>query len=252
MAQFADEDKLLLSRAEDALRLAGVHYSVKTFGFLNPRQRAFLEKLLLPAADMRAVFDGGYAEAERTLLVCYPEFYVPEPEEYLCLLEITGRDIGGLSHRDYLGSLMGLGITRENIGDILVLENRTLVFVKPEIAPYILQNLSKIGRCGIKIRRQEPSSAEIPSRSVRDVQGTVSGLRLDSVLSVGIGLSRSKTVELIHSGLVSVNWEPVQEPDVSLKEGDVISARGYGRMCLSRIGGLTRKNRYAITVSRYV
>lgn len=252
MAQLESEDKLLISRAEDALRIAGDRYCVKTLGFLNPHQRALVERHLLPDPDMCVEFDGGYAEAERTLLVCRPEYCIPGPEEYLCLLEFTGRDTAELSHRDYLGSLMGLGITRENIGDILVLENRALAFVKPEIAAYIMQNLTKIGRCGVHIRRTSPAEAEIPPRPVRDVQGTVSSLRLDSVLSAGIGVSRSKAADLIRGGLVTVNWELVQDVSASLREGDVISVRGHGRMKLSQIGGLTRKNRYSITVSRYV
>lgn len=246
------EEKLLLSKAEDALRLAQKRYSVKTLGFLNPRERVFVEKHLFAPSGMQIGFDGGYDEAERTLLVCAPDFLELNRQEYLNVLECTGRELGGLSHRDYLGSLMGLGITRESVGDILITETKAYLFVKPEQTEYMMQNLTKIGRCGIRLRLCSMEEVEVPLRATKDVDATVSALRLDSVLSVALGVSRGKSAEMIRSGVVMVNWEITEEVSYMLKEGDILSVRGYGRMCLSRVGGLTRKGRCAITVSRYI
>lgn len=242
------DDKLLLSRAEDALRIAEKRYEVKTLGFLTPRERMLLKTQLLPNSDMSMLFDGGYDEAERTLLVCFPEFIVPNRDEYLDLIECTGRDTAELSHRDYLGSLMGLGIVRESIGDILVLEDRAMFFVKPEITEYILQNLTKIGRCGVHLKRCSANDAEIPQPKEKEIETTVSSLRLDSIVSAAAGVSRSRSAELIQSSAVAVNWESVSEPSVTLKEGDVFSVRGFGRMKLLRIGGRTRKGRLSVTI----
>ncbi len=246
------DEKLLIARAEDALRLAEKRFCVKTLGFLNPHQRVLVQKQITPIPGVELMFDGGFPEAERTLLVCYPEYVVPEQEEYLSLIECTGRELGGLSHRDYLGSLMGLGIVRENIGDILVDETKTLLFLKPEIVDYVLQNLTKIGRCGIHLNQVPVSVAEIPKRPVKEINGTVATLRLDAVLAVGTGMARGKAAELIQSGQVAVNWETTDSVSVSVKEGDVISARGFGRMKLEQIGGTTRKGRIGITMVRYV
>lgn len=250
--QESSDDRLLISKAEDALKIAEKRYSAKTLGFLNPHQRNVICANVLPYSDMKMVFDGGYDEAERTMLVCFPEYIVPKREEYMALLECTGRDIGRLSHRDYLGSLMGLGIVRENIGDIMVSEEKTLLVVKRSSAEYILLNLKKIGSCGISIKECDFGETLIPKKPVRDISGTVSALRLDSVISMAVGVSRTKSAELIRSGLVTVNWETVDEVSVCLKEGDVFSVRGYGRMKLSNIGGITRKGRIAIVVSRYI
>ncbi len=246
------EEKLLIAKAEDALRLSEKHYCSKTLGFLNPHQRVLIQKHVKKPAQMEMVFDGGFPEAERTLLVCYPEFCQPAQEEYLALLECTGRDIAGLNHRDYLGSLMGLGITRENIGDILVGEEKTYLYLKPEIAEYVIQNLTKIGRHGIRLRECSVTEAELPQRPVKEITGTVATLRLDAVLAVGTGLARGKAAELIQGGQVAVNWETVQEGSVAVKEGDVFSVRGFGRMKLLTVGGTTRKGRIAITMIRYV
>jgi RNA-binding protein YlmH len=246
------DEKLLLSRAEDALRLAQKRYDVKTLGFLTPRERIFLEKHVFAPHDMQLYFDGGYPDAERTLLVCAPEFMNPMQEEYLHIIECTGREINGLSHRDYLGSLMGLGIVRESIGDILVAEEKAYFFIKPEQTEYILQNLTKIGRCGIRLRLCAFEEVQVPERATKEVETTVSGLRLDSVISSAIGVSRGKSAEMIHAGMVTVNWETIEDVSRGVKEGDMFSVRGYGRMKLSRVGGLTRKGRYSITISRYI
>ncbi|MBE5040972.1 YlmH family RNA-binding protein [Ructibacterium gallinarum] len=252
MSAVSAEDKLWISRAEDALQLSRKRYDIKTLGFLNPYQRVLIEKSVFPDSDMQMFFDGGYESAERTLMVCCPEYYLAAPEDYIAALQITGRELADLSHRDYLGSLMGLGIARENIGDILVSESGASVFMKPEIAVYVLQNLSKIGRRGVTVCQCALTEIEIPERPVKNIVGTVASLRLDSVLSTALGISRSKASELIRGGMVTVNFEPTEETSNMLEEGAVLSVRGFGRMRLSEIGGMTRKGRYSITISRYV
>ncbi len=246
------QEKLLIARGEDAISLAEKRCFVKTLGFLNPYEQQILKRHLPKISGMEIFFDGGYPEAERTMLVCYPDFLTPETSDYITVLECTGRDLEDLSHRDYLGSLMGLGITRENIGDILVSEDRAYLFVKPEITEYILQNLSKIGRRGVTVKEVSHSEAILPVREAKEVQGTVAGLRLDAVIATAISVARGKSADLIRGGLVDVNWETVEDVSREVKEGDVFSVRGYGRMKLSRIGGLTRKGRYGITVLRYL
>lgn len=246
------QEKLLVARGEDTLALAEKRCYVKTLGFLNPYEQQVLKRNLARISGMEIAFDGGHPEAERTMLVCYPDFLMPETSDYITLLECTGRDLAGLSHRDYLGSLMGLGIARENIGDILVSDERAYLFVKPEIAEYILQNLSKIGRRGVKIKEVPLSEAVLPKRDGKEVQGTVAGLRLDAVIATALSLARGKSADLIRNGLVEVNWETVEDVSREVKEGDVFSVRGHGRMKLSRIGGLTRKGRYGITIWRYL
>lgn len=246
------EEKLLLARAEDAIRLAERQYCARTLGFLNPRQRLFLERRLTCPPDLTLFFDGGYEEAERTVMVCHPAYGAPEREEYLSVLECTGRDLMGLSHRDYLGSLMGLGIVRENIGDILVTEEKTVLFVKPEIESYILQNLTKVGNRGIRLEKVTTEAVLLPERPTKEIRSTVAGLRLDAVLATAAGIGRGKAAELIRIGQVTINWETVTEVSATVREGDVLSARGYGRMKLTEVGGLTRKGRYGITLVRYI
>lgn len=245
------EDKMILSRAEDAAKLAAKNYSVKTVGFLNPRQRSLIMKSLYPEADMITEFNGGYPDAERTLLVCRPEYAEFNTDDVLVVIRVTGRDLGKLTHRDYLGSLMGLGITRENIGDILTEPSGAFIFVKCEIADYIINNLEKIGRCGVKTSVCGCGEAELPMPKIKEISCTVSSLRIDAVLSASAGISRSRAAELIGQGCVSLNWEETESSSKQVEEGDLISVRGIGRMRLDRVGGLTRKGRIGITVVRF-
>ena len=134
----------------------------------------------------------------------------------------------------------------------MVSDDKAYLFVKPEIKEYVLQNLSKIGRRGVTIKEVPLTEAVLPTREVKEVQGTVASLRLDAVIATAISIARGKSADFIQNGLVEVNWETVEDVSREVKEGDVFSVRGYGRMKLSRIGGLTRKGRYGITVLRYL
>ncbi len=251
MTQTDKEDKLVLSRAEDAIKLSERNYQIKTVGFLNPHQRSLILKSLHFGGDVRVSFEGGYPSAERTMMLCVPEYLEADTDEIISVVKITGRDIGSLTHRDYLGSLMGLGITRENIGDILCTECGAFVFVRCEIADYILNNLEKIGRNGVKLELCKCADTEIPEPKIREIKGTVSSLRLDAVLSLSTGLSRTRAAELISAGQISLNWEVCDSPSRKLCEGDLISARGLGRMRVESIGGLTRKGRIGLSVARF-
>lgn len=245
------EEKLLLAKAEDAALFSEKHYNVKTLGFLNPFQRCFLEKNLLLSPDISVFFDGGYPDAERTLMVCSPEEIIPKQEEYISVLECSGRGIEGLTHRDYLGSLMALGITRESVGDISIVAEKAYLFVKPETAVYLLQNLTKIGRFGVQLRQISGTEISVPEPVCIEVQTTVASLRLDSVLASAISVSRAKASEMIRCGLVAINWEIKEDVSAQIQENDLLSVRGFGRCRVATVGGITKKGRCRLILHKY-
>lgn len=251
MTQSEKDDKLILSRAEDAVEIAERTYCTRAVGFLNPHQRSIIKRNVFPQAGIITSFEGGYPDAERTLFVCRPEYAEDEADALLRVIVISGRDIGGLTHRDYLGSIMGLGITRTNIGDILVGADKTHVFVKAEIADYIAANLEKVGNRGVKCVICNRENADIPKPKIKEIKGTVSSLRLDAVLSLAAGISRGRAAELISQGLISLNWETAESVSAQVGEGDLISARGFGRMRLDKIGGQTRKGRLGVIIAKF-
>lgn len=248
------EDKLIIARAEDAMAKAEKQYCVTTVGFLNPHQRKMIkDSLYLNSGntDITAEFIGGYPEAERALLVFRPEFIEFTQDDVLSAVHISGRELQGLTHRDYLGSLMGLGIVRESIGDIVVFGDGAYIFAKERIGDYIIQNLSKIGRRGVKCTLCLCSEAKLPESDYKEVRGTVSSLRLDAVLAFSAGISRSRAADMIGKGLVSVNFETAVSVSRTMIQDDLMSVRGIGRMRIKEIGSLTRKGRTGITVLKY-
>jgi RNA-binding protein YlmH len=155
-----------------------------------------------------------------------------------------------LSHRDFLGALLSLNIKRETIGDILVGDSNAVVFVTNTVAPLILSEITKIGRVGVKV--SDSVLDVLPIREeFEDIFGTVSSLRLDSVVSVMTGLSREKASEIILAKRVSLNHFECTSVSKTLKQADVISIRGYGRFILNEASGLTKKGRIKVNIKKY-
>jgi len=248
------EDKLFVSKVLDQALLSLKYHEQRYTSFLDPHQQKLLQQKLIKINDIGFHFWGGYEEAERKVLSIYPDYLYPEEDQYpISVLEISGRDLDGLSHRDFLGSLLSLGIKREKIGDILVSDDsKCYVFVISDICSYLLINLRKVKNCTVLVREVENQNLSLPEKKFKEIHGTVASLRLDSVLSVALGQSRSKVLQYINADKVSVNWELATSSSQMVKEGDVISVRGYGRMVLDQVGGPTRKGRQNITVKRFI
>ena len=251
--ELKSEDKLLLSRANDCVERARSRYAFSALGFLSPAERTLIERSLPRLGDVNYMFWGGYDTVERTMFVCFPDYMEFNSENaQISALEITGREISRLSHRDFLGSALALGIKREKIGDILAAEDRCLMFAASDIAEYIRENLTKIGNAGVAVAFADFGAVEPPERNVSEISGTVASLRLDAVLSVALKVSRSAAAELIAGGLVHVNWELALQTTRLIVAGDIFSVKGFGRFRLGTIGSLSKKGRHHIVVEKYL
>lgn len=188
---------------------------------------------------------GGYDEAERRVIIFSGYGYtVP-----FSPVVFSGRDVGKLTHRDFLGTLMSLNIKREMIGDILVGEERTVAFVMNSVLP-LVEELSKVGGVGVTISH-DFSEDDIPEKKFDVINATVKSLRIDAVLSDAIGLSREKTQALIRSEGVLLNHLMIFEPSESVNEGDVFSLRGKGKFILNHVGGMSKKDRIFVTIYKF-
>ncbi len=250
------DEARLIARAYDIAEICERQYIPKAIGFLTPAEglavkRNFSKKDF--SADLQFFTFGGFADAERKMFFALPE-YADESAvwEFIQPLEITGRDLAELNHRDFLGSLVGLGIKREKLGDILCFEDRCIVFAAADIADYIISNLDKVGRCGISIRRIEPKQLIIPKRKFEEIRTTVPSLRLDAVVGAALKTSRSAAVEIIRQKRVAVNWQETDDTALKLKGGDVFSVRGKGRFRLTDEAYTTRKDRLGICIEKYI
>lgn len=241
------EDRLLLAKLWDKIN-AGIRKNIPAHtGFLSPREQA-LAGFLFGSQEGLSLF-GGYADAERKMYVYLPD-YMEECFPIVCLRAVFYKDEHP-NHRDFLGALMGCGITRESVGDILVSENSCDFFVTEEIADYILQNFDKAGRTSLQISVIPLEQVCLPEQSFSEIQDTVASVRLDSIIASGFRISRTAAAEYILAGKTAVDGLSCEKPDKAIPENTKISVRGLGKLKLARIGHTTKKGRISVTIHRY-
>jgi RNA-binding protein YlmH len=247
------EDRVLVSRLLD--KVEQCRYSSFVYSdFLSPYEAAIAKRILDKVSDVFYTFIGGYEGAERVIAVLSNDIIDEDivlNNSPLSFLRITPSTEKPFSHRDYLGSLMGLGIKREKIGDILVCQSHADVFLIDKIAEYILYNLDKIGNVKVSCELLNMYEYTPPQRKEKVITTTVASLRADSISASGFGISRTKILDYFKAQRVNVNWEIVQNPSKLLSEGDTISIRGKGRIVLDKVVGTTKKDRISIVIKKF-
>ena len=250
-----DEDRMLLAKVLDKAEQADARNIPAATDFLSPQQQAMALDLLRLAgiSETGYVLHGGYDGAERKLLLFLPDWMEREDAEPpIRCLRAKFRAEDRLNHRDLLGSLMGMGIVRPKLGDILVGPDSADLLVAESVADFLAQSWDGAGRARLAVTEIDLRHIHVPEAQCREVRDTVSSLRLDAVVSSGLQMARGKAAELITGGRVQVNWRECTKPDRLLSAGDTVSARGFGKFELTEVGGVTRKGRTSITVKRYI
>lgn len=220
--------------------------------FYDPYRCRLVVSIIEAAPDLAAGVDGGYPGAERSRVLIYPDFLVEEPGTGLAYLEIRGNfRFGRVNHRDYLGALLGLGLQRGKLGDILVHDSGAQVVAAREVAGYITAGLNSVGRVSVTVREIGREALQPPVPEIREISVTVQSMRLDAVAAHGFGISRSKMVREIAAGKIFLNWRPCLDSSARVEPGDMISARGRGRVEVAETGGRTKKGRISLLLKRF-
>ncbi len=248
------EEQLILAQAEDKIEQSRTRGYITWTPFLDSHQQSVLRKALAREdTGVSLEFYGGYDDAERVILACAPPYLQLEEAEPLTVLRVSRVKSGGkpLTHRDYLGSLIGLGIRREMTGDILVREDGADIIVLRDIAEFILNNYNKAGKTELSVEQKSIGELIVPPVRSVTVHTTVASLRLDNILSSGFGISRTKAGAAVRAGLVSVNHTEAEKPDMNVGEGDLVTMRKSGRIRVTQVGGRSRKDRVYVTLEKY-
>lgn len=244
--------KLLLAKANDCVRLAELRSVPKFTGFLSPGEAAEIAQAIRAPGTL---FYGGYADAERRMFGALPD-YITEPEQTFPIraIRFSYRSADTLSHRDVLGAVMATGLSRDRIGDIRFGEAAAIVFVAEEVAPYLLEQITTIGRVGVKAEALSLESVcdVLPPPKRKELSFTVSSARLDAVVSGLVGCGRSKAEQWIEEGLVFVNAFAVTKSTRHVQANDQISIRGVGKFVITAFAGLSKKGREIITAEQYI
>lgn len=221
--------------------------------FLSPPVLAEVREAFARLAEVRTVAWGGYPQAERQrLAIARTELPLEVEAVELGALEVVGNFLfDTATHRDFLGSLLGTGIVRDKVGDILVLGERgAQAIVVPELVPFLETSLVQVRSVPVKTRAIPWEELKIRPPKTKEIATVEASLRLDAVASAGFGMSRSKMSAAIGAGDVRVNWKVVAQPSHTLSAGDLIAMQGKGRLQVGEIS-VTKKQRYRVELTRY-
>ena len=268
-----DEERRTVAHALD-LAYRAIDSSVCSSAFLNVREQNLVKTALESDGSFCFSFYGGYPDFERGILLCFPEYmtythfmnsgFIPADQDnlpiisdqasnFITLLKVSCSSFTNLTHRDYMGAMLGLGIERSSIGDIVVNnEHESFVFVAAKMAQFIISELKTVGRTPVKVSERPLSEAVKIKQNLRIFDSVSTSLRLDCVVSSITGISRDKAKSMIISGLVEHNYFARSKPDTEISQSDIISVRGYGKFRIIATDSKTSKGKYRLKAAKYI
>ncbi|MFI3172116.1 MAG: YlmH/Sll1252 family protein [Eubacteriales bacterium] len=248
------QDDLLKNRLIELSRIA-YEREISTFtDYLNLSEIDTL--VCIPKNELYSKYElyGGYEYAERQMISFVPDALCYENIYPISALKVEVKALKyseELTHRDYLGSLLGLGLDRSKIGDILILDTHTVIFVHECIANYVIEHFNKVKHTYILTSKLESCDLQFKPK-FQEIKGTVASIRLDSILSLIMKESRSKLIKLIEGGKVYVNGRLITTNAYKLSEQDLISVRGHGKYQYDSLISTTKKDRLLVTVKKFI
>lgn len=247
------EELFLVNRFGDLANTAYERNIYTYSDFLNINELSILNQIkdTLPPVTVKTT--GGNNYAERKIAVFSPkEIYYEEelPIVILSIAPINSKFADHLSHRDFLGAILNLGIHRNKIGDIFVKENNAFVYCKKDISDYIMEHLFKIKHTQVSIHKTECTSVEIVP-NLKEITGTISNVRLDSLIATAFHATRSSIIAYIEERKVFINGRLTTSNGANVKEGDIISVRGKGRFIFHGVVKETKKGRNLVKLLLY-
>ena len=255
------KEEFFYSRLEDLKRCA-IRGNLGISAFFSPRE-IFTATEYLKRSGVQFAFFGGYGDAERAKCYFLPEFMegiddIAKISDFgysseIVALQIKGSGFEGLSHRAIMGSILGLGVQRDSIGDIVLLsESRAVFFCDERLYEFFLSDLKKIGRDTVKIERIELESVSIPERRFLRISDTVASARLDCIVAALCALSRERAKDRIEQSTVELNYELEERPDREVIAPAILSVRGVGKFRVLSVSDKTKKGRYRLLAEKYL
>ena len=249
-----EKDQLFEKRMME-LGKKSYYRGILTFSdFLDLNQQNILHSLSFRDTGVQVKTFGGYESAERQMAAFVPDALSYEQAYPIACIKVqplNRKFSEELTHRDYLGAILNLGIERSKTGDILLDDSCGYIFCCESMADFLTEELVRIRHTSVQARRlsqEEP----LPSPKREEISGTVASPRLDSVIALAFGSSRSSILGLIEGGKVFVNGKSVVSNGYGIKDGDIVSVRGKGKFQFGSVTNKTKKNRYHVILYRYV
>lgn len=240
----------VLDQAEQAIKT----WEVVCTDFLSPPELIEIQQMFSRLTEVHILAWGGYPQAERQrVAIARADLPLDQSQVAIAAIDIAGNFLfDPASHRDFLGALLGTGIVREKVGDILVLGERgAQAIVVPEMVEFLSMSLTQVRSVPVKTQAIELSELKIREPKKKELTTVEASMRLDAIASAGFGMSRSKMADLINAGDVRVNWKDITQSSYQLKPGDLVAIRGKGRLEVGEVA-VTKKERYRVQLTRLV
>lgn len=253
-AHFHPDERPFVDKAWEWVAKAAEQHVMKRTDFLDPRQANILMTLANRVPDVHLRLDGGYPGAERKRAFIAPEYRFLDDEEMgIQVLSVTSEDAKfmELEHGDFMGAILGLGIKRDKIGDIQVIEHGCHYLVASEMSEYIHLHLQQVHRVHVQTEIVALDKLQLSRIHFEELSLTVASLRLDGIVGEVYRLSRAKALTPIKAGRCRVNWKVEEDPSKALRQGDIVSMQGCGRFKVLEVEGITKKGRIRVKVGKY-
>ncbi len=252
---FHPDERHYVDRVHDWVERAGERHETIRTDFLDPRQLQIVEAMANRNIDVAVDFFGGSEQAERKRAWIAQDYRQASLEDFgIALIAITSPEaqFDQLDHGDVLGAVLGLGIKRDKLGDIHLHADFCHLLCADEMADYISIHLNQVHRLSVTADRVPLDELQPVQVKLEEVSLSVASLRLDGIVSDVVRMSRAKVLQPIKTGRCKVNWKVEENPSVQLREGDVVSMKGFGRFKVLAISGVTKSGRMRVQVGKYV
>lgn len=248
-----EETKNTVHRIADKAAYVNKNYISLATEFINP----YVAELCLPLIknyEIKFELFPSFKHGERKVFILYPDYLESvDVDNFIVGLRIYNRSkFKKLNHKDYLGSLMSLGIDRNKTGDIYVYDDYADIVLHNDISDYIMYNLDKIGHNKIEIEKIKVNEVNYKEQEHVILNVTSSSMRLDNIVKHITNKSRETASEMIKTGNIKINWKVEERVTLEIKEQDMISVSKYGRFKVSKLSGLTKSGKYKVEIKHYV
>lgn len=249
---FRDTEKEFIDSAIDWVRRVGDTYTPYLSSFLDPRQQYILKTICGQYEDVHLLLHGGYEKAERKRALIYPNYFDPSLEDFdLQAFEIRYPvKFAELSHGSIMGSILGSGLSRDTLGDIINQGDHWQFVLDANISEFIHMQVDRIGKISVTMIPIDLNDLVQPEDDWQEDTEIVSSLRLDAFIASCLNLARDKAKTLIDTGRVKLNWAEVDKVNLVLEEYDMVSVRGFGRVQFVKEISRTKKDKHLIQVNK--
>lgn len=249
---FREDEQAFIDQVLDWVGQVEDYYTPYLTPFLNPREHFIVQSIVGQYDDVELSTYGGHEEAEQLRAFIHPAYYEPTEDDYeITLIEVNyPTKFAELSHGQIMGTILGAGIVRETLGDIMTDGERWQFFIDSNMENFLFMHVDRVGRTNVQLEKFPLEEAILSLDKWEKDEIVVASLRIDVVLARALNISRNRAKTLINESRIKLNWVEIERVDLDVEEYDIVSIRGFGRIQIRQKKGTTRKDNLILEIGR--